>query len=42
MLKKFLVTTKEGKTVLVTNTSPFKVGNSIKASGAQPTLVLEI
>ena len=41
-MKKFLVTTKEGKTLLVNNTSPFKVGNSVKASGKQPTLVLEV
>lgn len=41
-MKKFLVTTKEGKTLLVSNTSPFKVSNSVKASGSQPTLVLEI
>lgn len=41
-MKRFLVTTKKGKTILVSNTSPFKVSNKIKAAGAQPTLVLEV
>lgn len=41
-MKRFLVTTKEGKTIQIEMSSPFKVGNAVKASGVQPTLVLEL
>lgn len=41
-MKRFLITTKGGKTIQIKDSSPFKVSNKIKAAGAQPTLVLEV
>ena len=41
-MKNFIVTIKNGKTLLVSKSSPFKVSNEVKASGKQPTMVLEV
>lgn len=41
-MKNYIVTTLNGKTMLITSTSQFAASNKVKASGSQPTLVLEL
>lgn len=41
-MKNYIVTTLNDKTLFISSTSQFAASNEVRASGKQPTLVLEL